>query len=116
MTRQEAFDKMATGLAGQNFRRSMNPDGKCAYRNPAGLKCAIGHLIPDEKYSPKMDSSSMRFQEVLSVIGVTDIADRIFYEECQGAHDYADSPELMKERLRRVAITYGLTTTSLGEP
>lgn len=25
------------------------------YRGPNGVKCAVGHLIPDEHYSPKLE-------------------------------------------------------------
>lgn len=30
---------------------------KCMYRGCDGAKCAVGHLIPDEKYVPEMDSA-----------------------------------------------------------
>jgi hypothetical protein len=32
---------------------------RCAYRGPNGMKCAAGHLIPDEQYSPKMEGWSV---------------------------------------------------------
>jgi hypothetical protein len=35
----------------------MNGKGHCMYRNPDGLKCAIGCLIPDEVYTPDMEGT-----------------------------------------------------------
>lgn len=28
---------------------------RCLYRGPNGNKCAVGHLIPDDKYVPEME-------------------------------------------------------------
>lgn len=33
--------------------------GRCSYRGPHGLKCAIGHLIPDALYNPEFDCSDV---------------------------------------------------------
>ena len=49
---QEIFNIAYLGLAKQNWRRAMSiTDGgrpACAYRGNDGLKCAIGHCVPDE--------------------------------------------------------------------
>lgn len=37
-------------------RSSLAPNGACVYRAEDGAKCAVGHLIPDSKYDPDMDS------------------------------------------------------------
>lgn len=55
MTNQEAFDKMIVHLNNQNWVQSVNKDGECAYRGPAGNKCAVGELIPDDQYDPEWD-------------------------------------------------------------
>lgn len=64
MTPQEVFDTVCAHLA-QQGRRSVDhkDDGdgyyfarpRCAYRGLGGLKCAIGCLIPDEEYDPRME-------------------------------------------------------------
>jgi hypothetical protein len=67
MTKQEMFTKVWLGLAGQNWKRSTEPsadddhdDPRCCYRGPDGLKCAAGHLIPDEKYERKFEFFNIR--------------------------------------------------------
>ena len=55
MDRQKIFNKIAKHLLKQN-KRSLNADGRCVYRGPNGLKCAIGCLIPDKIYNKKMDN------------------------------------------------------------
>jgi hypothetical protein len=56
LTRQEIFDKVATHLLTQK-QQSLGPDG-CMYRGDNGLKCAIGVLIPDDKYSPSFEGAT----------------------------------------------------------
>lgn len=52
MTHQSLFTTVATHLLVQNAK-SMDPlePESCAYRGANGLKCGIGILIPDDKYS-----------------------------------------------------------------
>lgn len=57
MTKQEIFDKVATHLLTQNAK-SMNASG-CAYRGAEGRKCAIGCLIPDEDYTPRLEGKTV---------------------------------------------------------
>jgi hypothetical protein len=58
VTKQEIFNKVWLGLNGQNWKRSVdNKTECCVYRGPGGLKCAVGHLISDENYDPKMEGS-----------------------------------------------------------
>ena len=54
-TKQEAFDTVAKHLFEQGERSMRGLRKTCAYRSGTGLKCAIGALIPDEMYNPKMD-------------------------------------------------------------
>ena len=55
-TNKTAFDKASEYLlattAGQSKRANTD---FCLYRGPNGNKCAIGALIPDDMYDPKMD-------------------------------------------------------------
>lgn len=57
MNAQEIFDTVATHLLTQR-RKSMtlvNGEPLCLYRDPIGLKCAVGCLITDEEYYPEME-------------------------------------------------------------
>ncbi len=103
MNRQEAFNKVYLGLKGQNFKRSH--DGSyCKYRGPHGLKCAVGHLIPDDKYSEHMESASMGF--ILEAIGIP-ADDYTFYDSLQSCHDMS-KPGEMDGRLKLFAREWNL--------
>ena len=55
LDRQWAFDTALAGLREQG-RQSLDEDGAaCAYRGVGGIKCAIGFLIPDERYDTVFD-------------------------------------------------------------
>lgn len=54
MTNQEIFDTCLTHLRAQG-QRALNDRGTCQYRADDGLKCAIGALIPDDKYNPNFE-------------------------------------------------------------
>lgn len=51
------FDKMLEHLRAQGCR-SVDEFDSCLYRGPNGTKCAVGALIPDEKYSKDMEDIS----------------------------------------------------------
>lgn len=56
MTEQEIFDKAAAHLLEQGKRAREN--GRCCYRASVSgtvLKCAVGALIPDELYDPRLE-------------------------------------------------------------
>lgn len=46
-TSQELFDKCARHLLTQ-MERSVTGDGRCRYRGPGGLMCAVGPFLSDE--------------------------------------------------------------------
>lgn len=108
---QQLFNKSYLGLKAQGFERSVLPfrNRTCVYRGPRGLKCAIGHCIPDEEYSPSLEGYGA------SNICVLEILDRHFPGHhvglpalLQSIHDLANSPQGMDEGLRRVANQFGL--------
>ena len=94
MTYQEIFDKVATHLLTQNARSwaPSFPYRACAYRGIGGLKCAIGCLIPDERYSVELEGKAASSPLVMSAVGVpaadTDLGSFLRY--LQGIHDGAD--------------------------
>lgn len=119
MTRQEAFDRAARGLAGQGFEKSLSVSGdKCLYRGAGGLKCAIGHLIPDELYDPKMDASvadRVPFGTIIEICGLH-ASDVEFAADLQSAHDDAgDTGGLSMQRgLAEFAVRWSLDDRSIG--
>ena len=112
MNKQQLFDIAYTGLAKQGFQRSMSPDDPalCAYRGLNGLKCAIGHAIPDEKYQPDMESV-WTLEGILELIGASDLDS--FAHVLRKAHDGADTPQEMKARLLDFAKNWGLYIPTL---
>ena len=60
MTEQEIFDKVVTHLFAQG-KPAKDIDGEgCMYRAPDGCKCAVGCLIPDDIYHPRMEWNDIR--------------------------------------------------------
>ena len=76
----------------QQGKVAVNSYGSCVYRSPDGSKCAVGCLITDEAYDPKMEmdgvSDSDVVQEVLRNSGIEINKDTISFLGCwQGFHD-----------------------------
>lgn len=113
MNKQQLFDAAYLGLAKQGFKRSMNPDepALCAYRGLGGLKCAIGHAIPDEKYQLDMEST-WTLRGVLELLGASDLHG--FAHVLRNAHDSAYTPQDMKAGLLDFAKNWGLAVPKLG--
>lgn len=57
---QQAFEMTVTGLYAQGSV-SIGETGTCVYRNPIGLKCGIGFLIPDSVYHSGFEHNSASF-------------------------------------------------------
>lgn len=55
MTSQEVFDTVVKHLRTQGQKAIDKKRGGCAYKTDDGLRCAIGCLIEDKEYSPKME-------------------------------------------------------------
>lgn len=112
MTIQEVFDKAVRGLRDQGWRKaSVGGDwisGACKYRTSSGLRCAIGHVIPDEKYSPKLEGRSA--YDVAHHIGlvIEDMPSGFFLNRLQECHDQALNRLDMHRRFRAFAARYGL--------
>lgn len=106
MNLQEIFNQAYLGLKSQGFKRSgiVDEDGSfnCLYKMNDNLKCAIGWIIPDDKYSPKLDECHI--QEVLELVGfdATD-AEIQFCAYLQAAHDGSKTPEIMQLKLEQFA-------------
>lgn len=48
------FNLLVQGKKSMSRDRSGSPEG-CVYRSREGLKCIVGWMIPDDKYTPGMD-------------------------------------------------------------
>ena len=55
---QQVFDYVLEKLREQGCQSKYM--GKCLYRGPDGLKCAAGHLIPDDEYDEKMEGGLLK--------------------------------------------------------
>ena len=58
MTAQEVFDFVVNHLRTQG-KQAVDRDGDCQYCTPDGLKCAVGCLIPDDKYDPCIEGCAL---------------------------------------------------------
>ena len=122
MNAQEAFDIISTHLLTQNERSSEKSNfysqqlESCLYRGPNGLKCAIGCLIPDEKYNLDMEGMTLRqltksYQDL-----------KILFEEIpenllvalQTVHDYRN-PNQWRRCLKAIAKQHNLKFTKPSE-
>lgn len=134
---QEVFNRVAKHLFEQGERCS-TPDGACMYRldNTAACpkRCAIGALIPDEKYSPTMESHviSAFYQASSNDVFVEDklilreLFENVFFGDedkkirflsaLQSSHDMLcswSSTASMKKRLAGIAKSYQLDASIL---
>lgn len=118
MTNQEAFNKVVTGLRAQG-KPSVVMDiyggNMCAYRNPNGLKCAIGMLIPDEQYTSCFEGG-LSLSEVIESVPALQGIDSSLLSLLQRTHDNAsDNHEVngfmedLESGFQRVARIYNLT-------
>lgn len=57
MRKQEIYNTVRDHLLNQNKQSII--DGVCQYRGPKHTMCAVGCLIPDELYDPRMEGASL---------------------------------------------------------
>lgn len=110
LSNQEAFTKVVRHLRKQG--KLSTRGGICQYRAPDGSMCAIGCLIPDEKYEPRMEGKAVssllyefpHLQEYLP--------EPLFCGPLQSIHDQANPPK-WEQVFRNVAEAYSLTLEPL---
>lgn len=122
MTAQEVFDTVVRHLYAQR-RQAISTDGRCKYRAPGGLKCAVGVLIPDDKYTAEMDwSATQDGLELAAVLHAIDLSEHHdLCEDLRLAHDWSGNwtdvgpaPSLVID-LRGTARDHGLSISVLEE-
>lgn len=121
MNHQEIFDKVAAHLLTQMVKSQNEAGHKCMYRGTANTRCAVGCLIPDDKYDPSMekvggifkvsDIKSLRLDEV--GIEANETNQRIL-GALQFLHDYT-LPEDWANNLLEYCQTQGLDAKVLEQ-
>lgn len=130
MTMQQVFDIAAPALLaqGKESMRRRNPDAEddfsiglvCAYRGDNGLKCAIGHIIPDSIYNVDMEGRAVmevytmypEFKTLLTGEGEWEVNMASFLEALQSVHDNYE-PNKWDQALRDLADDFSLNTDSI---
>lgn len=116
--RQKTFNKAYRGLKAQGFKQAgrmkKNYDGEeafdCQYRGDNGMKCAIGHCIPDSKYHNQLEGDGARSEKLCLVMGYKyGSGDAVWANDLQMIHDRNSQPELMQEALIAFAKAHELT-------
>lgn len=121
MNKQEIFDKVYKAILAQgqkSLRTFPDRDPSCAYRDPQGRKCAIGHLIPDELYQKEMEDMTIygvlqEFPELKEFLDVQCDEDRKFLFLLQYCHDRPSDENFIedfKEGMTTLATKHGLNT------
>lgn len=132
LTPQQVFDAALFGIRKQEYVKSYLGGRGCAYRGQHGLKCGIGHAIPDACYNPLFDNinSSTSIGALLDNSWKQfDVLRRLFggvpvcvLKDIQAAHDSMlatypseDDKERWEQRMKDIAVAYGLTYTPVAE-
>lgn len=98
---QQVYDTVASHLLAQKTpaRNTIGSIVQCVYRDDRGFKCAIGCLIPDDKYDPKMEGKDIRYLQRVHPDLLPKV-DSAFLTDLQIAHD-------------RTLYPYGLTAWAI---
>lgn len=118
MTNQEVFDTVVALLRKQGAK-SMSMDQKskefaqCAYRGPNGMKCAVGCLIPDDMYDPKIEGCSANSGTIVFILNKLGI-DQQLASELQTIHDIKNVSNWEMEFMA-LADRHGLKFSFPGE-
>lgn len=115
MKNQEIFDKVATHLFTQGVMSHSDAMDDCLYRGPNGTMCAVGCLIPDDKYTYDMEHKSVFY--------LGKVYPELFHKRniplldaLQNIHDDRVSwfsTDRMKAKLKSVAKRFRLKATVL---
>lgn len=132
---QMTFDAAYTGLALQGWLQSADEYGNCRYRlhrmeqptplHHAGqpmLKCAAGHLIPDDKYDPGFEGDGVGERRIALIVIKGGYSIKTAHElqrihdgrvdateDQQGTHFTKQSPDELQAAFVAYANAQGLT-------
>lgn len=121
-TLQETFDLVAPALLKQgkkSYTLRWCPFVEsyvysCSYRGDYGLKCAVGHAIPDEDYKPEFEGKPVDIEPVLSYFLGRGFNVQ-FLNNLQEIHDVRQ-PADWRQCLEELAQRHGLSTTAIEPP
>lgn len=120
MTRQQIFTKVKNHLLSQNAK-AMGKYATCMYRTVEGLKCAVGCLIPDDVYDPKIEYKTVNnlCDGMVGSFTFLKDFDKNFLRRLQVIHDNVDVKDWEKE-LKAFAtlenLVFDETSTSTNLP
>ncbi len=118
MDNQTAFNLMVRHLR-QQGEKAVNESGRCMYRGPRGLKCAVGALIPEALYAKRFEKKRIG--------SLLDPLDKTVYSEALAHHFRGVDPKLLmhmqaihdihlpaqwEDRFKQIANNYGLVLES----
>ncbi len=109
--KQDVFNRVATHLLQQGAKSVHAGTGRCCYRGPDGLMCAVGCLIPDKLYDPALNFSSIYQGKAQAMLGLDESLDCeqvVFLSQLQSIHD-SHMVESWPAHLREFANGNGLT-------
>lgn len=121
-TYQETFNIVYNAILKQGCL-SLDDKGYCLYRGPNGTKCAAGHLIPDDKYDPKMENKpcwrtgregNEDLENLIITNEITNILcdegyDPSFVRKLQHMHDSSYSLHEWLDNMLCLAMEYGIS-------
>lgn len=103
LTNQQAFDKALFGIRAQGYKASVGVrkdlpklKGPCLYRGLDGLKCGVGHMIPDEIFNPIFDKGP-EGGDGSGIITLLDAPYRDYYDSCDNDQDFLPLAHLFAE-------------------
>ena len=106
MNAQELFNQVVTAIVKQG--RSSHGISGCLYRSPSGLRCAVGHVLRDDEYTPDMEG-----KEAPNILPERLVQFSDLLLGLQGAHDdNYDEPDFVDRFIRdcrKVAEAHSLT-------
>jgi len=114
-TAQDIFDTVATHLLTQGAKALSSDEGRCVYKAPDGLQCAVGCLIKDEHYSEYFEdlgADNFRVLESLELSGVGTLGNLDLLGSLQNIHDTCQ-PDLWYKSLGLLADDQGLNKDCL---
>lgn len=97
-TAQETFNTVVNHLRKQNCK-SINVNKECLYRGPNGTKCAVGCLIPDDKYDIKLEGLTITSYTIKNLLKSLGYGEDTFglLTELQSTHDHYPIKEWEKQ-------------------
>lgn len=111
---QDAFDIALNGIRKQNYKRSLKKEDFCAYRGKNGLRCALGHMIPNKLYKSGMEGltpACSLFRDFPELGVYLENVDVGLLTNLQCAHDSYLTYEKWdyEDRMKEIAKDWGLT-------